>query len=187
MSEQVAFSGDTTIAPPRRSWRYEAERAASLTLSRSRDVALALEPRAPAPGAAREDVRKSFSFHAQAAQPKIQRFQYRSDSEERQIPHNIHEGRGPLVAAHDDLEEVLGRGVWQPLHPEIVDDQQGDAGDLRKELFARSGELGVSELVDERVGLAVQDPMALLDDGEADRVGQMALAGAGRTEEEAAC
>ena len=67
------------------------------------------------------------------------------------------EGRGALVAAHHDLQEVLGRGVREPLHAEIVEDQERDGGDLREELLARAGELGFGELVDERVGLAVED------------------------------
>ena len=90
------------------------------------------------------------------------------------------ERRGALVAAHDDLEEVFGRGVGQPLHPEIVDDQERDGGDLREEWLARPGELGVGELVDEGVRLAVEDAMAVLDDRDADRLGEMTLAGAGR-------
>ena len=32
---------------------------------------------------------------------------------------------GPLVAAHDQLEQVLGRGVGQLAHAEVVDDEQG--------------------------------------------------------------
>ncbi len=37
-----------------------------------------------------------------------------------------------FVAAHDDLEEILGRGVRQPAHAEIVDEQERDGGDLRE-------------------------------------------------------
>jgi hypothetical protein len=33
---------------------------------------------------------------------------------------------GAFVAAHDDLEEVLGGGVGELAHPEIVDDEQRD-------------------------------------------------------------
>src|SRR5438132_8886940 len=42
-----------------------------------------------------------------------------------------------------------------------------------------------ARLVDERVGLAIEDAMALLDDGHPEGLGEMALAGAGRAEEEA--
>jgi hypothetical protein len=58
--------------------------------------------------------------------------------------------------------------------------KERDGGDLREVGLARAGELGVGELVDERVGLTVEDAMPLLDDGEADRLGEMALAGSGR-------
>jgi len=76
--------------------------------------------------------------------------------------------------------------VWgSRYHPEIVEDQERDGGDLREVRLPRPGELGISELVDERVGLAIEDAMALLDDGEADGLGQVALAGARRAEEEA--
>ncbi len=88
--------------------------------------------------------------------------------------------RSPFVAPHDDLQEILGRGVGQPFHPEIVDHQERDRGDLREVILPRAGELSVGELVDEAVGLAIEDAMPLLDDGEADGLGEMAFARAGR-------
>jgi hypothetical protein len=48
-------------------------------------------------------------------------------------------------------------------------------------VFAGAGELRIGELVEQDVGLPVEDAMALLDHGEADRLGQVALAGAGRS------
>ena len=48
-------------------------------------------------------------------------------------------------------------------------------------VFAGGGELGICELLEEDVSLAIADAAALLDHGEADRLGQVALAGAGRT------
>ena len=41
-----------------------------------------------------------------------------------------------------------------------------------------------ASLLEQDVGLAVEDAIALLDGGEADGLGEMALAGAGRAEEE---
>jgi len=41
--------------------------------------------------------------------------------------------------------------VGQPLHPEIIEDQERDGGDLGEVRLPRPGELGVGELVDERV------------------------------------
>jgi hypothetical protein len=93
--------------------------------------------------------------------------------------------RGPLVAAHDDFQEVLGGGGREPTHAEVVDDEQRDGGEVREGGLARAGGLRVGKLVDEGVRLAVEDAMALLDDGEADRLGQVALARARRPEEEA--
>ena len=51
-------------------------------------------------------------------------------------------------------------------------------------VLARAGEGGVGEFFEQRVGLAVDDAVALLDRRAADRLGEMALAGAGRAEEE---
>jgi len=50
--------------------------------------------------------------------------------------------------------------------------------------LARPLELGIREFVEEDVGLAVEDAVALLNDGEADRLREVALAGARATEEE---
>ena len=94
------------------------------------------------------------------------------------------ERRRPFVPAHHRLQEILGRRVGQALHPQIVNDEKGDGGDLREVEFPRPGELGVGELLEEDMGFAVEDAMALLDGGEADRLGQMTLPGAGRPEEE---
>ena len=46
------------------------------------------------------------------------------------------------------------------------------------------GELRIGGLVDECVGLAVEDAMALLDDGHAEGLSEVALPRAGRAEEE---
>ena len=51
-------------------------------------------------------------------------------------------------------------------------------------VLARAVERGVGDLLEERVRLAVEDAVALLDGGAADRLGEVALAGAGRAEEE---
>lgn len=40
------------------------------------------------------------------------------------------------MAAHDDFEEFLGRGERQLAHAEIVDDEQGEDGEIREILFA---------------------------------------------------
>jgi hypothetical protein len=88
------------------------------------------------------------------------------------------------IAAHDDLEEILGGRVWEFAHSEIVDDEQRHGRDRSDVVLPRAGELRVGEVFDERVRLAIEDAMALLDHGEADRLRQVALAGARRAEEQ---
>jgi hypothetical protein len=94
------------------------------------------------------------------------------------------ERRAPLVAAHDDLEEILGRGLRQFPHGEVVEDEQGDRGDVSEVGLATAIELGVGEFLEQDVRLPVEDAMALLDDGDADRLGQVTLPRAGPAEEE---
>ena len=40
--------------------------------------------------------------------------------------------RRPLVAAHDDLQEILGGGVRQFAHAEVVDDEQRHGRRVRR-------------------------------------------------------
>ena len=87
---------------------------------------------------------------------------------------------GALVAPHDDLEEILARGVRELAHPEIVDDEQRNGRDRGDVVLARAGELRVGEVFKKHVRLPIQDAVALLDDSEAEGLGQMALPRAGR-------
>ena len=64
---------------------------------------------------------------------------------------------GALVAAHDQLEQVLGGGVGQLAHAEVVDDEQGDAGQLVQKGLAGVGERGLGELFGEGVRFAIED------------------------------
>jgi hypothetical protein len=88
--------------------------------------------------------------------------------------------RRPLIAAHDDLQEILGRGLGQLPHPEIVEDQERDRGDGGQVRLAGALELGVGELLEQQMGFAIEDAVALLYGGEANRLGEVALAGAAR-------
>src|SRR5437762_7873485 len=90
----------------------------------------------------------------------------------------------PLVAAHDQLEEILGRGGRELPHAQVVDDEEGDRGKLGHPLAAGAGERGLRELLEAAVRFAVQHAMALPDDGVAERWGEMTLARAGRAEED---
>ena len=78
------------------------------------------------------------------------------------------------------LEQILGGGVRELAHPEIVDDEQGHRGEVGEQHFARPVERRIGDLFDERVGLAIDDAVALLDPRAADGLGEMAFAGAGR-------
>ena len=61
----------------------------------------------------------------------------------------------------------------------------GTVGQLREIRLAGAVERGVGDLLEQRVGLAIDDAIALLDRGAADRLGEMALAGAGWARERA--
>ena len=92
--------------------------------------------------------------------------------------------RGALVAAHDELQQILGGGVRQLPHAEVVDDQQRHGGEIGEVVLAGAVERGVGDLLEQRVRLAVEDAIALLDRGAADGLGEVALAGAWRAEKE---
>jgi transposase InsO family protein len=149
---------------------------------RSRVASVALEARAPAARAAGE--------HMRVMQEAIEKGRDRRGVAEELPP--VLDGtvgrdqrRGAFVAAHHNLEEILGRRLGELAHAQVVDDEQRDAGQMGEVRFARAVELGLGEFLEEDVRLAVADAMALLDDGDADRLGKVALAGAGAAEEEA--
>jgi hypothetical protein len=64
-----------------------------------------------------------------------------------------------LVPPHDDLQQIFGRGVWQLAHPEVVDDQQRHGGEIREIDLAGAIERGVREFLEQRVRLAIDDPV----------------------------
>ena len=72
----------------------------------------------------------------------------------------------------------------QLAHAEVVDDEQRHGGEVGDVVLAGAVEGRVGELFEEHEGLAVADLVALLDRGVPDGLGEMALAGAGRAEEE---
>ena len=71
------------------------------------------------------------------------------------------QGGRPLVAAHDDLKQVFGGGVRELPHAEVINDEQGNAGELGKELLAGAVEGRVGQLLEEEVRLAVKDAVSL--------------------------
>ena len=72
----------------------------------------------------------------------------------------------------------------QLAHSEVIDDEQRHAGQVGKVGLAGVGERRLGELFQEGMGFAIEDPVTLVDGGPPDRLGEMALAGPGRTEEE---
>src|SRR5690606_25417565 len=61
------------------------------------------------------------------------------------------DGRGTLVAAHDDFEDVLAGGGGQLAHAEIVEDEERDRRDGLDVALAFARELGVGQLLEEDV------------------------------------
>src|SRR4029077_756950 len=77
---------------------------------------------------------------------------------------------------------VLGGGRGELAHAEVVDDEQRRRGQALEMLVAPAFHGGLGELREKDVGLSVEHAMSLLDRGAPDRLGEMALAGARRTE-----
>ena len=72
---------------------------------------------------------------------------------------------GALVAAHDDFEQVLGSGLRQLTHAEVVDDEQSDSSDRLHVLLARTVDSGLGQLFQQDVRLAIEHLVALQDGG----------------------
>ena len=53
-----------------------------------------------------------------------------------------------LIATHDDLQQILGRGERQLAHSKIVDDQQRHGGERLHKLSARAVHDGLGQLVE---------------------------------------
>lgn len=89
-----------------------------------------------------------------------------------------------FVAAHDEFQQVFRGRMRQLAHAEVIDDQQGHGREVGEVGLARAVERGVGDLLEQRVRLAIDDAIALLDRGTANGLGEMTLARAGRAEEE---
>ena len=72
----------------------------------------------------------------------------------------------------------------QLAHAQVVDDEERDRGEIREVRLAGAVEGRLGDVLEERVGLTVDDAIALLDGGAADGLREVALARAGRPEEE---
>ena len=87
---------------------------------------------------------------------------------------------GSLVATHDDFEQFFGRREGQLAHAEVIDDEQRDGHQPLQAFSARAIQARFGEIIEQRVGLALEDAIPLLDDGLADGLGEVTFAGAGR-------
>jgi hypothetical protein len=67
------------------------------------------------------------------------------------------------------------RRVTQLPHPEVVDDEQRDGGELGEEGLARAVERGIGQVFQQQMGLPVEHAMALENGGPAQRLGEMLL------------
>jgi hypothetical protein len=65
--------------------------------------------------------------------------------------------------------------VWEFSHPEVVDDQERDRGQVREIGFAGPVQRRVGELLEEHVRFAIADTVTLLDDRAADGLRQVAF------------
>ena len=88
-----------------------------------------------------------------------------------------------LVAAHDDFQQILGGRVRQLPHPKIIDDQQRHGGDRFDVFPARAVDDRVSQFIEQDVGLAIEDAIALPDGGLANGLRQVAFPCAAGAEE----
>ena len=68
-----------------------------------------------------------------------------------------------FVAAHDDLQQILGGGMREFAHAEVVDDEQRHGGHRFHVFFARAVGDGVGQFIEQDVRFAIQHSVALLD------------------------
>src|SRR5206468_12786322 len=69
-------------------------------------------------------------------------------------------------------------------HAEVVNDQQRDGGEIRQVRLSRAVERRIGDLLEKRVGLTIDDGIALVDSRAAEGLGEMTLARAWRAEQE---
>ena len=91
---------------------------------------------------------------------------------------------GALVAAHDDLQQVLGGGMWKFAHAEVIENEEGDSSDGFHVGFSGAVDDGFGEFLQQHVCLAVKHTVALPDGRLANGLGEMTLAGSTRTQKQ---
>ena len=88
------------------------------------------------------------------------------------------ERTGPLVAPHDDLQQLFGCGQGQLAHSEVMENQKGHGHQGVQILFTSAIQGCLREFIQEGVGLAIENAIALLDSRLPDGLSQVTLAGA---------
>ena len=88
-----------------------------------------------------------------------------------------------LMPADEDLEEVLGGVAAEALHAEVLDDEEVDLRELLDESRLLAG-VGLDEVLGEVEGAADEDAVAGADRPHRDGGGDVALADAGRPDQE---
>src|SRR2546423_4886471 len=95
-------------------------------------------------------------------------------------PVRAEQGADPLVAALDELEEVLGRGGRELPHAQVIDDEKGDSRELGHALAAGAGGGGAGGFLVGAGGFAGQHARGPLGEGAAAGLGGRSLAPARR-------
>ena len=91
---------------------------------------------------------------------------------------------GQLMAPHDDFQRFLVRGWRQLAHPEVVNDQEGDCRQILHKGLMCAIDGGFGNVVESRMGFAIEDAVSLRYHRQSDGLGQIALAGAGGSEKQ---
>lgn len=91
------------------------------------------------------------------------------------------DGGGLLVTGHENVGELVTGLRGEPPEEEVVDEEQVGAADLSSELAKLTELAGLGDVLDEVMGLTVEDLVAALDGGGGQSLGDVALSGAGRT------
>jgi hypothetical protein len=96
------------------------------------------------------------------------------------VTSNVEPGSGSLCA----FTPVVAASLHITACVALIDDQQRRGAELGQVVLAYAGERRVGEFFEERMCLAIDDTIALLDGRAPDRLGEMAFAGAGRAEKQ---
>ena len=89
-----------------------------------------------------------------------------------------------LVAAHDDLQQILGGRMWEFAHAEVIDDKQRNGRHRFHELFASAVCNCLGQFIEHDVGFTIEHAVALQDDSLSDGLRQVTFPRPSRTEKQ---